>query len=510
MKVKRFLLVCVINAFLMCFVTILYEYINLADRFTDIEQVVNTSVESAVDASMGAEELFTSQNKQSGKESSVGESQGKSTNNSILVISKSGKLYNMNLYAYSYYFNKAIRDNISAFNNNDTVLNQVANYNYSTQFFYSYIYGAVGSAWCSEKQKNALLWTGTSKSTRDLYQDEYNKMNKTIRLNFNGNAAADEDIITAETSHSRAYREPASDFKKFYDSVGWYIKSKVTVRKKVGNTFELVTKKIPVLTNMGLNLNNYNRAGSRFTMQNYLSVMKIGKNVSNDSVTYSRYYLTPYSLGVTYIPAKVFYPTLLNTLNNTVAFRKLSGGSKNTDLSELKSHYGCIKENSTYTHRDTRGGQLIVNDGQVEYDLRATNFRIDYITTDFADWETNATKQQLIRQIEGSIATAHNNKEYSDSELARESAEAILGPQFSSDESKPTRRIIARITVQVKVHVPYQSMLMKAACNLSGRYTGKTRSYEHYDISDYDSSTGTSTHGDGVWYEYVTYRCHSR
>jgi hypothetical protein len=68
MKIRTFFLTLVINIFLMYMVTILYEYIDLSERFTSLEQTVSSSVEGAVDASIGAEELFSSG--ANGKESS--------------------------------------------------------------------------------------------------------------------------------------------------------------------------------------------------------------------------------------------------------------------------------------------------------------------------------------------------------------------------------------------------------------------------------------------------------
>ena len=84
----------------MYLVTILYEYINLTDRFSALEQTIDTAVESSVDASMGAEELFASSKREGTSETSYGVSKNKTVNNSLIVVSKTGTIHNINIYTY--------------------------------------------------------------------------------------------------------------------------------------------------------------------------------------------------------------------------------------------------------------------------------------------------------------------------------------------------------------------------------------------------------------------------
>lgn len=507
MKIRTFFLTLVINIFLMYMVTILYEYIDLSERFTSLEQTISSSVEGAVDASIGAEELFSSG--ANGKESS-----NLNTNNFILVLDDNGNLYNINIYAYAYYFNNHILTNNTYFNSSGrlknlapagNVLNNLSNIKSDTAFAFSYLYGDIGSAWTNTSHKNRLSWTGTSPNTISSYNNVLSGMKRSYSINSAGALSL---TGSASSNYSRTAR---SEFKAFYDAVGCKVTSTVPVRQKSGDTFSMVDKQIPVLTNMGVALNSYNSASNSYTMQNYLSTVKVGKKeLTTGAFTYSTYYLTPYSLGVTYIPTKVLYPTILNNINTTVALNKVASGKSDS----LKGHYGCIETTGQYAHKtsDSTDG-LIVNDGLIEYDLSSLNVAVDYIAINFKDWKTSSTLQEIVRRIEGNVssvtysASGTVSKNWSDAQKNYNSAEAILGTSYGTIASKASVRIIARITAQVKVHIPYQCDLLRYNCL---RYTGGSKS-EHYDIKDYQASTGKyKADSTGLWYEYVTYRCHAQ
>ena len=78
-------------------------------------------------------------------------------------------------------------------------------------------------------------------------------------------------------------RNPTSDFKAFYDNVGKQIISHdYMVKHKTADsdgsfTFSLEERDVPTLTQMGLQLDNYNRIYSSFTADNFTSVTHSGK-----------------------------------------------------------------------------------------------------------------------------------------------------------------------------------------------------------------------------------------
>lgn len=507
MKIRTFFLTLVINIFLMYLVTILFEYVNLSERFTSLEQTVSTVVETSVDSSFGAEELFSST-------TDSNELSNTDTNNFLLVLDTDGRLYNVNIYAYSYYFNNYILGQSPYYNGygklvkldpSSSVLSNLASTKVDTAFAFNYLYGQVGSVWGTSASDSTLDWTKTTSTVKNNYR---NVLNSKLKQNYGISVTG--GLTTSGTASSNTSRVPTPEFKAFYDAVGSKVTSIVPVRQKNSSGgFTIVDKEIPLLTNMGLSLNSYNNIGSNITMQNYLSTVKVGKKEVAGAVSYSTYYLTPYSLGVTYIPTKVLYPTILNNLNTTVALNKVAQGKSDS----LNKHYGCM-DAGKYGHiisGSTDG--LIINDGQVEYDLSSLNVAVDYVAIDFADWKTNATKQEIIHRIEGGVASvthsgfSTSSKGWSQSQKYYNSALSILGSSYGTIASKTSVRVIARITAQIKVHIPYQCDLLRYNCL---KYTGGINS-EHYDIKDYNSSTGKyKADSTGLWYEYTTYRCHAQ
>lgn len=508
MKIRTFFITLVINIFAMYMVTILYEYINLSERFTSLEQTISTAVETSVDASIGAEELFSSTT--NSKEMS-----NTDTNNFLLVVDENGNLYSINIYAYSYYFNNYILNQSAYYNAwgrlaklspSSAQLTALSKTLPDTPFVFSYLYGQVGSSWTATTHSDALKWTGTSPTTRGNYTGALTILKEKYGITEGGL------LSTSGYALSNYGRKPNPEFLAFYNAVGCKVVSTVPVRQKNGSTFKVVDIEIPVLANMGLDLSQYNKYTSNTTMQNYLSSVKVGKWYDSGSggTGYSTYYLTPYSLGVTYIPTKVLYPTILNSLNTTVALNKVASGNANS----LKEHYGCMETTGQYAHKTSGSTDgLIINDGLVEYDLSSLNVAVDYVAINFADWKTNATKQEIVKRIEGGVSsvvhstTSTTSKNWTESEKSYQSALAILGSTYGTVANKTSVRVIARVTAQIKVHIPYQCDLLRYNCL---NYTGGDKS-EHYDIKDFDASTGKyKSDSTGLWYEYVTYRCHAQ
>lgn len=498
-RVRKFFILLVINIFAMLLVTVMYEYINLSERFQTLEQNIQVAVESSVDASYGAEELFSANS--SNYETSYGEHNSSKLNNNLLICAD-GNFYNVNIYNYVMYFDSSILGRNPYYKNNVLVslpssaeVNNVWKQSYNTAQVFRWLYGGVGCP----SSASIKDWWRLSNSTKSIYSTLYNS--------------------SALYSSDRV---PVPEFKAYYEAVGKYVTSTISVKQKNGTSFSLVEKEVPLLANMGLELHDYNSWNSNYSMPNYISSIKVGKKeLSNNAVSYSYYFITPYSLGVTYIPTKVLYPTLLNNINTIVSLNKLAGGSLSSDSDTkaiLNSAQGCISTEVYTTGGNTSAphisekNELIVNDGAIEYDLNSLRVSVDYVVVDFKDWQTNQSKQELLSRIEGCISNVQYNsssqptvvKDYNTTLYS--SANTILGSSFGTNKTKTTKRVVAKITTQIKVHVCYDSSILQWCCQ---RFTGGKS--EHFDIKGYDSLTNNMTStDDGIWYEYTTYRCHAR
>ena len=190
MKIRTFFLTLVINIFLMYLVTILFEYVNLSERFTSLEQTVSTVVETSVDSSFGAEELFSST-------TDSNELSNTDTNNFLLVLDTDGRLYNVNIYAYSYYFNNYILGQSPYYNGygklvkldpSSSVLNNLASTKVDTAFAFNYLYGQVGSVWGTSASDSTLDWTKTTSTVKNNYRNVLNsKLKQNYGISVTGN-----------------------------------------------------------------------------------------------------------------------------------------------------------------------------------------------------------------------------------------------------------------------------------------------------------------------------------
>ena len=78
----------------------------------------------------------------------------------------------------------------------------------------------------------------------------------------------------------------------------------------------------------------------------------------------------------------------------------------------------------------------------------------------------------------------------------------------SKDTSKDKlgKRIVAKVTVKLKVHVPYQSSILQWFRELTD-----TDGNNHYDIRLWDEDADEADrNSNGVWFSYTTYTAISR
>lgn len=448
MKARNLLWISMVNIFLLLLVSVIMEYTDLTERFRQLENIVSTSTDTAVRNSMATEEFFSS-NYKSSTTSIAKDNNGKSLQSTLKIFNGGtwviGKTYVM----AKYYGEKG------KFPDNQTDYNTYATANDKDEVIYKWLYGGTGSAYNLYGWANSGSKMYGSLAVEDLGKD----------------------------------REPSARFKAFYDNIGYKMRTKTYVKVKSGTSYTVEEREIPVLAQMGLKLTSYNDKspavdGSSDITNDFLnSVTHFGKSASG--VADTTYYFTPYTLGVTYIPTEVLKPVLLSHLEQMVRFSRVKHTvtDSSTDMNDFGSATGCIStevfdgdRSSSATHKSTVTTNII-NDGQIEYDLSTLKTKVDYFYVDFYD-DVNV---DIVQKIEGTTPAKLKERDTS--------------------ASKNGNRIVARVTVKLKVHVPYKSSILQWF-----RHLNDSDGTNHYDIRLWDTENDTTDISyDGVWFSYTTY-----
>lgn len=486
MKARNLLWITVVNIFLLLLVSVLMEYYALSGRFKQLESTVSTALETAIRTSTASEEMFSEKYKMaetSSKGVGVNNKSGdKIAPSTLKVLSKDGSSW---IEGKTYVMAKYYQVN-SKFPETQLEYTTYENSNSTDEVIYKWLFGGTGSAYY------CYAWANQYKSK--------------LWLN-------DEVALTYKTkldSNLNASREPTTNFKAFYDKIGNEITSNTYIKKKSGDSFDVVSKSIPTLTQMGLTLNDtYNGTklasgdySSDYTSDFLSSVTHFGKSASGLADT--TYYLTPYSLGVTYVPTEVLKPAFLSHIEQLIRFNKVKKTVTNTGgLSDFASANGCIGTEvylggggTSQHHVDTsvntsKNSRVLLNDGQVEYDLSTAKVKVDYFTVDFYDTK-NAT---IANRLEGAIPYENDLTKL---------PKALENKDTSKD--KLGKRIVAKVTVKLKVHVPYKSSILQWFRELTDNDGNN-----HYDIRLWDEDTDEADrNSNGVWFSYTTYTAISR
>lgn len=480
MKWKNLLSVILINIFLLCLVSLFDEYDSMRGKLQKLDGIFDLAVDTALSSSMASEELFSSE-------------------------------FNSAITSYGFDHNnknKYLESQIKVFRNGNWITGNT--------YIMSMYYEEHGHFPVSQHQYNSYAY---GKDTTDIYEwlfgdsgSSYNNAN----LKW---ANKNQTLTTSETS-----RTARSKFKEFYNNVGFQMTTNYMVKSKIdgANSYSLVTDfEVPTLTLMGLKLNDYNKVGSSITADNFTSSYHRGKNNS-------AYYLTPYSLGVTYVPVEVLKPTILSHLEQMIRFSKCkvspSTGNTMTDvLTTYKSADGCIPNSmlrATGTadsnlgyHVDSSGNASnleldhkysdntknyitgvtdILNDGEIEYDMSTLQVKVDYFVVDFY----NNANYKIVNYIEGSTPN----------ENILTLPARLKATDTASDENINGKRIVAKVTVKIKIHIPYESSVLTW---LTSKYSEKSN--EHYDVKLWNPVTkDIDSNYDGLWYQYSTYTAIAR
>jgi hypothetical protein len=464
LKIKYIFVTLVINIFAMMFVTLFQEFADIRDTYGTICQTFDTSLDSAVVLTTASEEFFTEQY------ISVMSSDADAKNN--IRYMRRGKWIDANLYILAMYEaeNNALPPTQQAYNT-------YASSNDDITKIYNFLFGVGGT---------------------DVYEAE---------LDW-ANFYRDPSVTPPAVGSLYNTREPNADFKSFYDNVGKDITSNLFVRERDGETWVMKEKELPVLTQMGLRLDTVNEKISTITADNFVSVEHYGKLAGGADSTY---YLTPYSLGVTYVPPQVLKTAMRVNLENTLRLSKCKISPTAPGFTDFNTIYasaeGCI-DTSVYADDGTGNANVnpetheralrnndwgIFNDGNVEYDMNTLEVKVDYYTVDFyddANWE-------IVNKIEG--ATPYDSSLLS-------SLPSRLKDLDTSDGAIDGKRIVAVVSARVKLEVPYKSPILQWFVENTS-----TSSDEHYGVGSWDSTTSSIDQTEsGNWYTYTTFISVSR
>ena len=508
MKWKSMFILIVLNIFVMLLVTVTVEYVNLADRFITVEDTVQEALDSAVSTSTRSEEFFTE--KVQAQMQSYGITSKKTTSyaETTLWLRGSEQFLTGNTYVLARYYER--------FGHFPSTLGEYQDFNtdFTDSVFgqagavYKWLYGNIASDYT-----NSALTSWANRSTSRI--KEYTSFSTS-----GGRDAITRDVI-GETDASQ-------NFKAFYQNVGKCQQTVGYLKHKDGSTsYKLGLETYPVLANMGFTyMQDYNKTSSTVTSDNFTSTYHVGKATNGQKKTV--YFLTPTSLGVTYVPTEVLKPTFLANLDTLVRLRMLGSDPTTTSNDDVKATMkqanNCVATNvynsgSNAVHTPSSSAETIVSDGDVEFDLSTAKVKVDYFYVNFGDTALRTRTETIASKINGAVQVYNHghatlnendsrertlnsliNKDNDTSRLVKNFGGQSLKAQYDNVRNG---RIVARVSVKIKCHVPYKSSILQWMAQKTGT--------KHFDIKSYDPEHfGVVGGSDGLWFKYTTYYCTSR
>ena len=503
MKVRKLFIVIIINIFLMFLLSLVNEYIDFRYTVQQLNATVNISINSALDTSMLSEEFFSDDyttvtssitSKAVAKLGSGDETRNLYNTTSIF---RNGQWVTGNAYIFSMYYDtyghfpvsQQDYNNFAGSGENGITPNDI----------YGYLFGGA----LNEKNGGREIF-GYNKDGSDM-----NNGALSWAFDSSGGYVA-----------SASLRKPSADFKAFYEGAGKQITTTGFVKEKSGDTYTIKDGvEYPVLAKMGLKLGTLNDVTSTETDESFVSLLKDGHLIEGTNKP-TKYYLTPYSLGVTYVPVNVYKTTFMTNLENYARFNKCK---EDTSGDALKDAYakadGCISTEVYDGGTDAMGRHVggstsqnhkegsrskdayinntygIINDGNVEYDMTSIKTRVDYFVVDFYDDKN----WKIVNEIMGSTP-GEDPKTLPSRLKATDTAQGSAG-------SNPGNRVVAKVTTKLKIHIPYKSGILQWFVHL----TSEDKEEEHYDVALWDEANGDIVEdSDGVWYVNTTFKAVSR
>ena len=496
-------LVIVINIFLMLLVSVMMEYNNLAQRLSLLENNISLALDRSIEASTASEELFTAAYQEElvshgltgGSETGAVTSSSKMPLGANMILWGGSGWYDASSYILASFYAEygrlpATATEYHQYEQRNYVMGG-GNEEFLTRAIFTWLFGQAGHNY------NRYDWCNTS----------VNVMNALEEANI-----------------AWVNRTPNNDFKAFYDNIGKSIvvNGVVKVKDATGESFTTDYRMYPVLDNMGLDFDDdftgdseqntaENDTGREaiYMTDNFCMSEHAGKEVGG---RWSKYYLTPYSLGVTYVPLKVLKPVFIGNLDTMVRLQKVASGKIDDNATaDFQSASECVEPTvysgtgfvqqhhytDIYNYSDYGAVTVmpednkvhIVTDGNIEYVLDTVQMRVDYFTADFYDTgykniaariEGSVTGTSFSNQNDALIATVNGLK---DSDTYRRAGKMDM--QLNANGN----RIVAKVTVRMKVHVLYQSSILQWLSYKDWKANGCTGEW-HASIKEINPSTG--------------------
>lgn len=492
-RTKNILVTIVLNIFLMLMASVVLEYNNLAERFSLLENNVNVALDMSVDASTASEELFSADYQEYMTSMGLGYNDSYSVG-AITTLYRRGQWFQANSYVLAGFY--------EAYNRLPDSATEYENYasrfrGNTTLKIFEWLYGSAG------EEYSAIPWANKSITTsRSL----------------------------GETGISSSSRRPTSKFQEFYTEIGKKLKMRGVVKQKDGESFTIRQDlEFPILDNMGLTFSDsqYTRIDSDYMTDNFCMSFHAGK-IRNGRA--SVYFLTPNSLGVTYVPIEVLKPTFIANLDTLARLQKVTNNTQTSDTSaitaSLNSADGCLPVNvytGTNLSQETHvvgANRHIINDGSVEYDMDSVQVKVDYFLADFY----SPQYKNIAAKIEGSLT----GERFGSQAGALNALGGALQNSDTYQHYKSGERIVAKVTVKLKVYIAYESSILQWLSHKDFVRSGSTGE-NHYSVKTVDVTTGNimrrttpdglsgrnhggiwQVNGDGVWYQYSTYIANTR
>lgn len=528
MKWKNVLFTIVLNIFLMLVVTILIEYHGLSQRMQEARDNIQLAFDTAIESSTATEELFSYKGRNL-LQSSYSDNGTANT----LVWSPSatgGSWYSGNNYILSWYYWKYGR--FPTESEYTTIYNSGRWTPYTT---WCWLYGGSAASNMEDEWKNdAHVGLGQT----------YTNYPYTCR-NLNTKRIYQTGVTGMTLGTSNSDRKPSIEFSSFFNNIGYKISGNYAFKEPDVATgrFTVIEREAPTLLKMGLYFNNYNiytdSLGASYINDDMISTVKLGKRENGMSYSQSIYFYSPYSLGVTYVPTSVLKPMFLYNLDSIVRLgvasqTGFSSSSPSDTYVNFNQASGCIStnvysrvdsgSNDTELHKENGAdlvytpGNGIINDGQVEYDLRSAKVRVDYFYINIHSNSFYNTASALYgalpaRDSSGNIKT-YTSANGSVITATGNDVMTNIGTLIKSNETGTSLKnnvdggmIVAKCSIRMKIHITYESFIFQWLC-----YKDHSASdSNHYDIKLYNPSTGfVDTDSDGVWYEYSKYYAYTR
>lgn len=511
MKLRNVVWLTIFNIFLLLLWDVWEEYDSLWGRLKKMQETTETAFTCALDTSMATEETFTSALNGTLLADKLYSKGDEAQMQAHLLFFRDGQWLSLNPYAcgiaYRNQGNHAVID-VSACKAEDSAMRAESdNKGGALGYVFKNLYGEVGEDYTSP----ALEW---SSRNYGMYEDL--KSNSYVY------------------NHSR---EAKTYFENFAKTVGYKVNYKTNVKHKDASDpeetrFEVVQQSLPSLLQMGLQYHSgtwgtYNLAtygastggvsSAMYVNDNFVVSYHVGKKLvgGGAAVDKSLYFLTPQALGVTYIDPYVLKACFQSYIEEIVRFNKVkynkpsftlnsegSVGAASSAFAGVDTADGCIPTTvydmggSVAQKHVNNAGDVIVNDGEVEYNLSSMKVRVDYYAVDMY----SSAKRTVANTILGYKAGAANSTDTSTMDGVVHDYQA--SDSTTSNGGSDGMRIVARCSFKIKVNIPYKSAMLQWFEYM----TTPAGQNNHYGVRMMNPDGTANDSKDGVWFEFTTYR----